>query len=299
LANHDYARAVNEHYGRSHLGAAILEALRAAGKDIGALTAEDLAPVDHFHSRGLDATRELARLAMLEQGMHVLDVGGGIGGAARILASELGCQVTVLDLTEEYCSVGRELTRRVGLADRIRFEHGSAVDLPFPAAAFDAVWTQHSSMNIEDKHRLYGEICRVLRLGGRLALHEIVAGARSPIHFPVPWAREVSMSFLSPPSTIRTILAELGFAERAWVDVSIPSLEWFRRRLAATRGAAALPPLGVHLLLGSAFGTMFENQVRNLEESRIAVIQALFERRGGASGDAEQQGAEAGRRRRM
>ena len=210
--------------------------------------------------------------------MEVLDVGGGLGGPARTLARALGCRVVVLDLTEEYCRVGAELTRRTGLAGRVSFHHGDALALPFADARFDVVWTQHSSMNVDDKERLYGGIRRVLRPGGRLALHEIMAGAGGPLHFPVPWAREASHSFLRPPEAVRGLLGDLGFRELARLDVTAASLEWFRRRVAATEAAGSLPPLGLHLLLGEDFDAMFRNQVRNLAEGRIVVVEAVFER---------------------
>jgi MPBQ/MSBQ methyltransferase len=93
-------RSVSEHYARGDLAARILAALRAAGKDPDALTIEDLAPVDQFHIRGRDATLELARLAGITSEMRVLDAGGGLGGPARTLASEFGCIVEVLNLSE-------------------------------------------------------------------------------------------------------------------------------------------------------------------------------------------------------
>ena len=270
--------AAGSHYARPGLGAAILAGLRAAGKDPEAPEPDDLAPVDQFHIRGKDATLELARVAGLQAGMEVLDVGGGLGGPARTLARGLGCRVVVLDLTEEYCRVGEELTRRTGLGDRVSFQHSDALALPFADGRFDVVWTQHSSMNVDDKERLYGGIRRVLRPGGRLALHEIMAGAGGPLHFPVPWAREPAWSFLRAPEAVRGLLGDLGFRELCWLDVTAPSLEWFRRRVAATQAAASLPPLGLHLLLGEDFGAMFRNQVRNLAEGRIVVIEAVFER---------------------
>lgn len=266
------------HYARPGLGAAILAGLRAAGKDPDAPAPDDLAPVDQFHIRGKDATLELARLAGLAAGMEVLDVGGGLGGPARTLAHAVGCRVTVLDLTEEYCRVGEELTRRTGLGGAVSFCHGDALAMPFADARFDAVWTQHSSMNVDDKERLYAAIRRVLRPGGRLALHEIMAGAGGPLHFPVPWAREPAWSFLRPAEAIRALLRDLGFRELTWLDVTAPSLDWFRRRVAATQAAVSLPRLGLHLLLGEDFAAMFENQVRNLAEGRIVVVEAVFER---------------------
>lgn len=266
------------HYARAGLAAAILAGLRAAGKDPEAPGPDDLAPVDQFHIRGKDATLELARLAGLQAGMEVLDVGGGLGGPARTLARALGCRVVVLDLTEEYCRVGEELSRRTGLGDRVGFQHGDALAIPFADGRFDVVWTQHSSMNVDDKARLYGEIRRVLRPGGRLALHEVMAGDAGPPHFPVPWAREAASSFLRAPEAVRGLLGDLGFRERCWLDVTAPSLAWFRARVAGLEAAGALPPLGLHLLLGEEFAPMFRNMVRNLAEGRIVVVEAVFER---------------------
>ncbi len=267
---------INQHYGRGDLGTTILAALQAAGKNPQRLTPDDLAPVDQFHTAGKQATLELMHLAALQAGMEVLDVGGGLGGAARLLAAEQRCKVTVLDLTQEYCQVGELLTARTGLSDRVSFQQGSALDMPFPDAHFDVVWTQHSSMNIADKARLYAEVRRVLRPAGRLAFHEIMAGPVQPIHFPVPWAHEPTISFLRPPEEVRALLIGSGFKEVSWVDTTAMSVTWFQQR-SAPQGSGT-PLLGLHLLLGPRFGEMFGNQVRNLQEHRIAVIQAVFER---------------------
>jgi sarcosine/dimethylglycine N-methyltransferase len=264
---------VAAHYGREGLLESILKALGAAGKDPERLAVDDLVLFDQFHLRGRDATLELLSLAGIGSGDRVLDVGGGIGGPARTLAGA-GCSVTVLDLTEEFCRAGVALTERVGLASRVTFRHGSALAMPFENAAFDAAWTQHSSMNVEDKERLYGEIARVLRTGGRLAMHEIMAGPQAPLHFPVPWAGVAAISFLRPPEAVRKLIQASGFRECAWRDVSETSLAWLRERLATP----VPPPLGLHLLLGAAAGEMLRNVARNLEEHRITVVEAVFER---------------------
>lgn len=269
--------SVGAHYGRAGLGDAILAALRGAGKDVDHLTIDDLAPLDQFHTRGKEATLELARLAGVTRETRVLDVGGGVGGPARTLAHETGCQVTVLDLTEEFCRVGEDLTRRTGFSDRVSFRPGDATAMPFGDASFDLAFTQHSSMNVERKERLYAEIHRVLRPGGRLALHEIMAGRNQPIHFPVPWARQPSISHLRPPEEIQAVLRDLGFVQVAWHDQSADALEWFGKRAAAVQ-AGALPPVGLHLLLGDDFGVMFRNQVRNLAEDRVRIVMAVWRR---------------------
>ncbi len=271
-------QAVSGHYGRGDLTGKILAALRAAGKDPKHLEPRDLSPIDQFHARGRRATLDLAHLAGVSPGMRVLDVGGGLGGPARTLVSEFGCSVEVLDLTEELCDAGHALTARTGLADLVSFRHGSALEMPYPDAGFDVAWTQHSSMNMADKERLYAEIHRVLRPNGLLALHEIMSGATSPIHLPVPWARVPALNHLRPPVEIRALISAVGFDERAWVDETASSTAWFRKRHPAPRPEGT-QPLDLSLLLGPDFGEMLHNQVRNLEEGRIAVIQAAFEKR--------------------
>jgi ubiquinone/menaquinone biosynthesis C-methylase UbiE len=272
-------RSVSDHYGRGDLGQVIVAALRAVGKNPDALTVEDLAPLDQLHIRGKEATLELARLAGLTPGMLVLDVGGGIGGPARTLASEFGCVVTVLDLTEEFCRVGEMLTARTGLSDRVTFRPGNALDMPFPDSSFDRVWVQHSSMNIAAKERLLAEIHRVLRPAGRLALHEIMAGSVTPIHFPVPWARSAAISHLLAPDMVRTLLIGMGFKEVAWVDVTASTIAGVNERLAAAQlTPGARSSLGPHVLFGPDFVQMLQNQRRNVEEGRTLVIQAVFDR---------------------
>src|SRR5262245_3285113 len=120
---------VAQHYARDGLEQAILAALEASGKDIHKLTASDLSGADEFHLGWLPATIELARELGLAQGMHVLDVGSGIGGPARYFASAHGCRVTGIDLTEEFVEVANALTKRCGLSDRVGFQQASALAL--------------------------------------------------------------------------------------------------------------------------------------------------------------------------
>ena len=279
MSGQDDYRSISEHYASDDLAVAILTALHKAGNDLDSITAQDLTPVDQLHTRGKDATLELAHLAGITPEMRVLDVGGGLGGPARTLATEIGCSVEVLDVTEEFCRAGEMLTTRTGLGDLVSFRYASALDMPHPDASFDAVWMQHSSMNIADKERLYAEIHRVLRPGGHLALHEIMAGPVAPIHFPVPWARGPEISFLRLPEEVRALIASIGFDESAWVDDTASALRWFRERLAAADAASGeLPPLGLHLVLGADLGQMFQNLARNLQEARVVVVKGVFER---------------------
>ena len=270
------AASVSEHYGQPDLAQRILTALGKAGKNLDALTIDDLAPVDQFHVRGKQSTLELAQRAGISAGQRILDVGGGLGGPARTLATMFDCEVTVVDLTEAYCHAGAVLTERVGLADRVRHQHGNALDLPFTDNSFDLVWTQHSTMNIEQKSSIYAEFRRILRDGGRYASQEIMQGENTPIHFPVPWARDPTISFLLSPVAMRALIEAAGFTALEWVDDTANARDWYDKRVQSV--AAGMPPLGVHLLLGEDMMAMSHNQILNLKENRIAIVQAVFAR---------------------
>src|SRR5215208_1804054 len=212
--------AADGYWGRAGLGQAILDALAAQGKDLDALTVDDLAPLDQFHGGGKGATERLALLAELTPGTRVLDVGGGLGGPARTLAAQFGCQVTLVDPAATYLQASQLLAERLGLADRVAHRLGSALDLPVDDGSFDVIWTQNSGMQIEDKARLYAELHRVVRPGGRLAIQEPMAGPVQPPIYPLMWAPDPSESFLRTPDELLAIVEAAGFRMRGWNEAT-------------------------------------------------------------------------------
>lgn len=271
--------ALNDHYGEPDLAENILDALAEAGTDLDALSRDDIASFDEFHIRGRDATRDLARLAVVEPGSRVLDVGCGVGGPARTLAAEFDCTVVGIDVVEAYCTAANRFTERVGLSNAVTFRQANAVDLPFDDDAFDLVWVEHTLMNVAATDRAITEARRVLRPGGRLALYEICAGPAGDPRFPVPWADDPSLSHLDSEETLRRTILDTGFDEVAWEDVTDPSLEWFRNVVDSmdSRPTDAPRPLGINLLMGEQTPLKAKNVVRNLETDRIRVVQGVFE----------------------
>lgn len=265
---------VKQHYGREGLEDAILAMFDANGH--GRPTTDQLVLVDEFHSRARQATSELAKLAGLQPGMRVLDVGSGLGGPARHLAAEYGVHVTGIELTADYVRVARVLTERAGLADRVRFRRGNAVSAPFEMGVFDCAWLQHMLMNVADKGRLLSELRRVVKPGGRLALHEVVAFDAHNLHFPLPWGRTPVTSFVARPERLRTAVESASFELREWKDTSSLAIQWCRDVVEASGNDERLRAL--HALLGPDAVAMIDNFGKNLAAGRLGVVMAVFDR---------------------
>jgi len=262
--------STSTYWSRPHLAEALLDAVAALGLDLRTATPDALAPLDQFHGGGKEATHLLARHAAVAAGMRVLDVGGGLGGPARMLAVEYGARVTVLDLTTDYLRTGALLTARMGLAGQVRFCHGNALALPFPDESFDLVWTQNSGMQIADKAQLYRGFFRVLRPAGRLAQLEPVAGPMQPPHFPLMWASEPSGSHLLSAAALRDTMMAAGFIEHYWNPA-------IRFPEPATNTASPSPTIQ-RLIMGERLTAIREAGARNTAEGRLHSVLAVFER---------------------
>lgn len=264
-----------QHYARAgDLTGRILSALTGAGKDLQTLTSGDLSPYDQFHSRGSQATAELAQLLDPQPGERLLELGCGIGGPARWLAAERGSEVVGVDFTEAFCRTARDLSALVQLENKTRFACADALRLPFAEGCFDFVWSQHVAMNIADKAGLYGEVARVLKPGGRFGLYDIMAGPAGEPHFPVPWASAADASHLIAPDDVRQAILASGLRQSVWRDLTTESRTW-SAKAAAAQSSGKSPP-GQALILGPDFPTMIANLRRNLLEGRVTVVQAVF-----------------------
>ena len=257
------------HYSARDIEARILAAIRAAGLDPEQrLSPEALGALDHFHTGGLRASRELVELTRIRAEDRVLDIGAGLGGSARLLASALGCRVDCLEMSPDFCAGAALLNRLTGLDDRIEVHEGSALDLPFSDDSFDVVWMQNVGMNIADKQKLYGEISRVLKPGGRYAFQEMAAGAAATSYFPLPWASDPADSFLVSVEEMHSILGECGLLAELLEDTS-------DAHLSRTGADAAPSPLTLGVYVDD-LAQKAGNARRSLEEGRIRLVRGIF-----------------------
>lgn len=266
------ADQVASHYSENlKLADAIAEKLRSAGKDPNKLTTADLVAVDEFHIRGRKATLELGKKMNLNARSHVLDIGSGLGGPARTLAEVYGCQVTGIDLTQAFCDAATTMSDWVGLGGRVSFKQGDATNLPFEHGTFDAAMTIHVAMNIAAKDKMYLEARRVLKSGGIFAVYDVLQGEGGEVLYPVPWARDPSISYVATPDQMKALLVGAGFKLLETQDSTEESQSFFEK-MTAQMVKTGTSPVIWQLFLGDDFPTMARNQVRNVTERRIRTV---------------------------
>ena len=273
-----YDKSVSDHYLHGSLLEAIEAALPALGKTTENVTIEDLAPVDEFHIGGRLATDNLFdQLNFSEQG-YILDVGCGLGGAARYLASRYKNCVTGIDLTPEYIETGKVLCRWLNLDEYITLEQGSALSMPFQDSSFDGGYMLHVGMNIDDKASLFAEIFRVLKPGSTFGVYDIMRQNDGALIYPVPWATESCSSKLSTSAQYKQAINDAGFEISKENNRRDFSLEFFKQLRAKTEANGGPPPLGLHTLMQESTSNKIKNMVDNIANELIAPIEIIIQK---------------------
>ncbi|HEX6119485.1 MAG TPA: class I SAM-dependent methyltransferase [Dongiaceae bacterium] len=265
---------VASHYTLGSLQRKIFDALTQMGKDPERLAASDLAAADELHTGWRAMTVEIGKDVGMQRGMKVLDVGSGIGGPARYFAEAHGCQVTGIDLTEEFVQVAAELTRRCGLGDLVSFRQGSALDLPFSSGAFDAATLIHVGMNIEHKATLFQNVRRVLKPGGMFCVYDLMRMEAGDLPYPLPWAVTSETSFVETPDSYRRLLVAAGFKierEENRRELVLELAHEMQEKI-ATRGA---PPLSQLALQGPALRERVGNLMGAVGRGTLAPIELI------------------------
>lgn len=262
--------SIQTHYGSDDLVDRIMSALATAGHDIANPTVEMLNLIDQLHGGGVNSTKTQAELVGITSNMRVLDAGCGIGGSSRYLAHTYGCQIEAIDLTPEFVETATRLNKLCGVEDKISVRLGSVTDLPYEDQSFDMVWCQNVTMNIEDKPAAFAEAYRVLVPGGRYTISHAAQGPEGEPHYPLPWAREPSYSFLGTPEEV---LGWLGEAEFKIVE---------NQNEGGGAGSArpVLPPgtLGPETILGPDMPDRLANSARAAKEGRLIAMLVVAER---------------------
>jgi len=248
--------------------------LQRRGKDRSRLTVADLANYDQLHAGQLTATRDFAAWVGIPDSARVIDLGAGLGGAARLLAADHGCKVAAVELSGPLHDTGVVLTGWLGLTPLV--DHRCA-DLLADAGGdtgpitFDLVWLQHVDMHVPDKGALYARVASHLAKGGRGVWHDWLAGPGGAPHYPMPWSDEGDLSYLSLPDTFREDTRQAGLDLGRLEVIAERTHGWFARTHGGLRRALEKLPTNAARRRAryTALATRIENVLRNLDEQRL------------------------------
>lgn len=268
------AQVISDHWGKGDIYSRILKTMDLAGIDPASVTIEQLAPVDHFHARGLAATVELADKLLVKEGDRLVDIGCGLGGPARYFAKRFNCHVDGLDITEPFVDAANKLSALVGMEDAVHFRHGDGQKLPYDDQSFDGGYTQHVTMNAPDRDVFFNEAFRVLKPGAFFALTEHGLGEIGEPYYPVPWSEDGTGAFLMRPADTAAALGRAGFCNITVTDTGEEYLQAYKAAISRSEKGEA-PIFGNHILLGTLAPQIVRNAARNIEERRTHPVQIL------------------------
>lgn len=271
----DYSQKLSDHYHHGNLLSAIQAGLEEQGIQPQNASVEDLGPVDEFHIGGRLASVHFLNQFAITGSQTLLDIGCGLGGSARFAAKQYGAQITGIDLTPEYVETGQVLCDWVGLSDRIKLHHGSALSLPFADSSFDGAFMMHVGMNIQDKIALFVEAARVLKPGAKFGIYDIMKTNDEDLVYPVPWATTFETSWLAEPEEYRQALEANGFQVTTQTDRRDFATDFFKKMKAASEAGNGPPPLGLHVLMQQSTAEKIPNMVANLMAGRISPVEMI------------------------
>ena len=250
-------------YSEDDIAGTIEQLLGDAG---GPLTPAKLARLDQFHVGGAEAVDRLLPALAVTATSHVLDVGSGFGGPARLVAARTGARVHGVDITRRYVDAATRLTARCGLDHLVTFEHADIAHHR-PAQPYDAAVTMHVQMNVADKVAWYRAIADRLTGGGRLAMWDVCIAADRPVTWPMPWSIDGSDSHLVTADQLRGAIDAAGLVATEWVDETAWVNDWF----ASAAGAGPALPM----ILDDGFARIL-NFAGALADGTLVVIRGAF-----------------------
>jgi SAM-dependent methyltransferase len=214
---------------------------------------------------------------------RILDIGCGLGGTTRTIKEMIKNSIVHgIDLTPEYIDVSRELSTMIGMND-ITYDIGSATKLPLEDNSFDIVMLIHVGMNIKDKEKMFKEAFRVLKTGGCFAIFDVMYekdNDDSKLLFPLPWATDISQSFVTSPNDYKQSGINSGFSLKFENNRGDFGRDFFNKMTTKAKTLSGPAPLSLpKITFGSNGLNKMKNIVYLLNNNVLAPVELIFEKK--------------------
>eukprot|EP00913_Durusdinium_trenchii_P035931 g33620.t1 len=220
--------------------AAVENALKRMGKETGPLNVSDLTALGHldqYHYGGIEANDHVIELLGIDETVHCLDVGSGIGGPSRYIASKTGCRITGIELQADICTAGEKLTERVPeLVGKVKFKIGDIIELSkkkeIPAESFDHFLSLLVFLHISDRAALLKACFEATKPGGTFLIEDFAAkpGRSFSEHERDGLLNVVFAPTVTTPEEYVLALQQAGFVDIQVVDLSEQWQKWTKAR---------------------------------------------------------------------
>lgn len=254
----------------------LMATLERGGASVDDLDIDRLSPRDQMHAGLLDATKTFVDWIGLKPGSSVLDLGSGLGGSARFLASAYNAAVTAIDFCPELNEAAARITRHLGLEDMV--EH-LCMDVTAPCdlktGGFDLVWIQHVDMQVANKSELYACAARHLIQGGRVVWHDWLAGPGGPVIWPLFWSADGEISFLADREEFTNLLDSAGLEITRLEPIPELTSSWFEKsrlglsNLISKMRSSGKAETGSRLAAFETLAAEVDNALLNIKEKRL------------------------------
>ncbi len=162
----------------------------------------------------------MGTLLGLNETSKLLDVAPGMGTQDIYLSQNFSpISIDGLDVTWGHIEHGRRRAREAHLEDRVRFHHGTAIELPFPDGSFSHVLSIEGPEHFDTREKFLHEARRVLRPGGIIAMADFIVKnpPRNPIQKLVAEAArklwQVPRANVYPAAVYKQKMQEAGFKD--------------------------------------------------------------------------------------
>ncbi len=254
----------------------ILDAIEKLGISQADITRKHTSAFDEFHVRGRAVSEELFSQIELNKDSLVLDLGCGLGGTCRMIAEKYNCMVHGIDYSEGHIDTANSLSNLTGLDNKTQFTKGDATELPYPSNQFDLIITQHVQMCIADKDKLYSEVKRVLKKGGRFIYYDVLKKSDGSLGYPLPWVDEATNNHLITSNHLSDTLCSLGFKKIAPQDQTQKGVDFLSSFLAKAKDKPSILT-GQKILMGENALEKITNLHQALKDRLVGLESGTYE----------------------
>lgn len=255
---------------------AILSAIKGSGVNESDISRKHTSAFDEFHVRGKIVSEELFSQIVLDKDSLILDLGCGLGGTCRMLAEKYDCTVYGIDYSEQHIQTATSLSELIGLNHKTLFTQGDATNLPYPPDHFDLIITQHVQMCIADKEKLYSEVKRVLKKGGRFIYYDVLKKNDDILNYPLPWVDEEINNHLISSDELKELLHSINFKKISSQDQTQKGVDFLSSYLAKAETKPAILT-GQKILMGSNALDKVTNLYQALKDGVVELESGVFE----------------------